>query len=85
MSSNKRSNAPQNWLSANSLQVTASASGQVQGQASGTVGQDFVLQISNSHLWSPDDPFLYDLEVVLVSNTGDQQVCAPCSPLRIKP
>ncbi|DBB10511.1 hypothetical protein WJX82_011175 [Trebouxia sp. C0006] len=54
-------------------QVTASASGQVQGQASGTVGQDFVLQISNSHLWSPDDPFLYDLEVVLVSNTGDQQ------------
>lgn len=63
------------------MQVTASASGQLQGQASGTVGQDFALQIPNAHLWSPDDPFLYDLEVVLISNTGDQQVCVPCSPL----
>ncbi len=57
--------------------MTASASGQLQGQASGTVGQDFVLQIPNARLWSPDDPFLYDLEVVLISNAGDQQVWRP--------
>ena len=49
------------------LQVTASASGQPVGQASGHVGQETVLQIPNARLWSPDDPFLYDLQVSLVS------------------
>ncbi|KAL3141486.1 hypothetical protein ABBQ32_005048 [Trebouxia sp. C0010 RCD-2024] len=44
-------------------QVVASASGQCVGQASGKVGQDIVLQIHNLKLWSPDRPFLYDLEV----------------------
>lgn len=49
------------------LQVVASASGQCVGQASGKVGQDIVLQIHNLKLWSPDRPFLYDLEVSVVS------------------
>lgn len=44
------------------------------GQAAGRVGQEFVLQIPNAHLWSPDDPFLYDLEVTLTGSGGDQQV-----------
>lgn len=56
------------------VQASASASGQTLGQAAGRVGQEFALQIPNAHLWSPDDPFLYDLEVTLTSSGGDQQV-----------
>ena len=55
-------------------QVTASASGQLQGQASGAVGQPFDLQIPNPQLWSPDQPFLYGLEVVLLTQDGNLAV-----------
>lgn len=48
-------------------QVVASAAGQCIGEASGQVGHQIVLQIPDARLWSPDDPFLYDLEVSLVS------------------
>ncbi|MEV8373463.1 AbfB domain-containing protein [Kribbella sp. NPDC056861] len=41
--------------------------GQVVGQATGTVGTQFRIAVPNARLWSPDDPFLYDLKVTLGS------------------
>lgn len=49
------------------VQVVASAAGQCIGKTTGQVGHQVVLQIPNARLWSPDDPFLYDLEVSVVS------------------
>jgi hypothetical protein len=43
--------------------------GQVVGTASGAVGSTIRVPVPNPHLWSPDDPFLYDLRVSL--NGGD--------------
>jgi hypothetical protein len=39
--------------------------GQVVGTASGTVGSHLRIPVPNARLWSPDDPFLYDLRVRL--------------------
>jgi beta-galactosidase/beta-glucuronidase len=38
--------------------------------ASGKAGQAIRLPIPNGHLWTPDDPFLYDLRVRLISPSG---------------
>ncbi len=39
--------------------------GQVVGTATGTVGSHLRVPVPNARLWSPDDPFLYDLRVRL--------------------
>jgi hypothetical protein len=39
--------------------------GTVVGTASGTVGTSFRVPVPNAHLWTPDDPYLYDLRVTL--------------------
>ena len=53
--------------------VRASASALLEGRSiamgSELVGRDIVLRLPNAHLWSPIDPFLYDLSVALA--TGD--------------
>ncbi|XVV13153.1 AbfB domain-containing protein [Actinoplanes sp. CA-131856] len=41
--------------------------GTVVGSASGTVGASFRVPVPNARLWSPTDPFLYDLRVTLGS------------------
>jgi Glycosyl hydrolases family 2, sugar binding domain/Glycosyl hydrolases family 2/Glycosyl hydrolases family 2, TIM barrel domain len=38
--------------------------------SSGKAGQAIRLPIPNGHLWTPDDPYLYDLKVRLVSPSG---------------
>jgi glycosyl hydrolase family 2 len=40
--------------------------------AEGAPGRPLEVQVPDAHLWSPDDPFLYDLEVTLLD--GDQEV-----------
>ncbi len=40
--------------------------------AEGAPGRPLHVQVPDARLWSPDDPFLYDLEVTLVD--GDQEV-----------
>lgn len=46
--------------------VNASAVGHPAGSATGFVGEGFTLEVPQAHLWSFDDPFLYDLDVVLL-------------------
>jgi Alpha-L-arabinofuranosidase B (ABFB) domain/Glycosyl hydrolases family 2, sugar binding domain/Glycosyl hydrolases family 2 len=41
--------------------------GTVVGTATGTVGASLRIPVPNAHLWTPDDPFLYDLRVTLAS------------------
>jgi hypothetical protein len=59
------------WVSANSLatnlqvEAIASANGKVVGTIVGPANVSLVLNLPNPHLWSPDDPFLYDLKVTL--------------------
>lgn len=47
--------------------VTAEAvsGGQIVGSATGSPGQHLRLPVPNARLWTPDDPFLYDLRVRL--------------------
>lgn len=46
--------------------VNASSAGQPVGSSVGVVGQGFTLPVPQAHLWSFDDPFLYDLDVILL-------------------
>ncbi|MEV6238608.1 AbfB domain-containing protein [Lentzea sp. NPDC051838] len=50
-------------------QVTAEvlSGGQVVGRQTGTTGTSLRVPVPNARLWSPDDPFLYDLRVTLAS------------------
>ncbi|GAA3630382.1 hypothetical protein GCM10022223_55120 [Kineosporia mesophila] len=45
--------------------VTVSSNGQKVVSASGAAGQTISLKIPKPHLWTPDDPFLYDVKVEL--------------------
>jgi hypothetical protein len=54
------------------VEVRALAAGREVGRAAGPVNQDLHLPISEMHLWSPDDPFLYDLQITL--KDGDKTV-----------
>lgn len=54
--------------------VNASADGHPAGSASGFVGEKFTMAVPEAHLWSPDDPFLYDLDVVLLGGQNAEGV-----------
>jgi len=47
------------------VEVTAVADGKIAGTVIGSVNSDMDLSVTNLHLWTPDDPFLYDLKVTL--------------------
>lgn len=40
------------------------------GEASGYPDTELQLQIPSPHLWSPDDPYLYDLQILLINDAG---------------
>jgi len=46
-------------------EAVVSAGGRVIAKAGGEPGTDLTLPIKDAHLWSPEDPFLYDLNVKL--------------------
>ena len=48
--------------------------GTVVGTARGTVGANIRVPVPNARLWSPDDPFLYDLRVTLDGTGGGDSV-----------
>ena len=45
--------------------AVASANGQEVGRIEGAVGEELRIPVPNARLWSPADPFLYDLRVAL--------------------
>jgi hypothetical protein len=47
------------------VEAVARAGAQVVGRAEGTVGGELRVAVPSPRLWGPDDPFLYDLHVVL--------------------
>ncbi|MCG6986892.1 MAG: hypothetical protein LJF06_01710 [Gemmatimonadetes bacterium] len=49
------------------VDVTALARGRAVAHATGHVGEPVTLPVPDAHLWSPGDPFLYDLSVRLAS------------------
>ncbi len=52
------------------LRITAFDGETVVGEASGPAGQELTISVDEVRLWSPDDPFLYDL----VATVGDDTV-----------
>ncbi|MDR3378400.1 MAG: glycoside hydrolase family 2 TIM barrel-domain containing protein [Verrucomicrobiae bacterium] len=64
------------WVAVNSLapnlrvEAVARSNGIPVATITGTPNDGLVLNLSHPHLWSPDDPFLYDLKVTL--KAGDR-------------
>ncbi|MDB6063796.1 MAG: Beta-galactosidase/beta-glucuronidase [Pedosphaera sp.] len=54
------------------IEVQALVSNKEVAQATGPANKEFSMQITTPHLWSPDDPFLYDLRITL--KDGDNMV-----------
>lgn len=50
---------------AGTVEVKVLDGGRTVATGSGKAGEDINIKIENPHLWSPDDPFLYDLKVAL--------------------
>lgn len=48
------------------VRVSALQDGKVVASADQKAGENLRLKFNNPHLWSPDDPFLYDLKIQLV-------------------
>lgn len=44
---------------------------QVVAQASGGLQTNIKVKVENPHLWSPDDPFLYDVQIELLNNSDN--------------
>ncbi len=51
--------------SGQSVTAQVLSGGTVVGTGTGTVGTSFRIPVPNARLWTPDDPFLYDLRVTL--------------------
>ncbi|MBA4494315.1 FIMAH domain-containing protein [Paenactinomyces guangxiensis] len=56
------------------VEAIALKNGKEVGRASGTAGSEIKIPVPNPTLWSPDDPFLYDLKVELKNGTSRDQV-----------
>lgn len=51
--------------------VVRDADGAEVGTATGTVDEQLTVEVPDAHLWTPDDPYLYDVDVTLTDGTGD--------------
>ena len=47
------------------VEATALVAGKPVASADGLANGELILNLPNAHLWTPDDPFLYDLQVTL--------------------
>jgi hypothetical protein len=55
------------------VQVQVTKGKKVVAQGVGTPGEDLAIKVKDARLWSPDDPFLYDLSVDLLRGKGSNQ------------
>ena len=54
------------------VKLTLKLNGQTVAQATGAVGADVTMSVPSAKLWSPTNPWLYDLDVVLLA--GNEEV-----------
>lgn len=64
--------AANNLSSSLRIEAVALANGTEAGRVTGPANSELLLPIHSPHLWSPDDPFLYDLRVTL--SDGQRQL-----------
>ena len=50
------------------VRAVAASGGQEAGRVSGLANAELALALTNAHLWTPADPFLYDLQVTLLKD-----------------
>jgi beta-galactosidase/beta-glucuronidase len=62
------------------VRITARAGGRIVSSALVRANRPATLPIANARLWSPDDPFLYDLDVELVSVRSPFAAASPGGP-----
>jgi beta-galactosidase/beta-glucuronidase len=68
-----RLNVAVNSLSSSwKVEAVATINGQEVGRVAGSPNSELILPVHAPHLWTPDDPFLYDLRVTLLD--GDHPV-----------
>ncbi|NEE58416.1 glycoside hydrolase family 2, partial [Streptomyces sp. SID8455] len=53
-----------------SARITVSSGGTVVGSATGPVGGEISVPVPNPRLWSPEDPFLYDVRADLLDGSA---------------
>jgi hypothetical protein len=56
------------------VEAVAMAQGREIGRAAGAVGAELRVPVPDARLWSPDDPFLYDLRVTLMEGEGGREL-----------
>ncbi|GAA4955585.1 hypothetical protein GCM10023238_22760 [Streptomyces heliomycini] len=54
--------------------VARDARGKVVGRVSGPANSELDLRVAGQHLWSPDDPYLYDLDIKLKDGRSTDKV-----------
>lgn len=57
-------------VNGHTARVTVSSGGTVVGSATGPVGSQLTVSVPNPRLWSPEDPFLYDVRADLLSGSA---------------
>jgi beta-galactosidase/beta-glucuronidase len=69
------------------FRVTATArdaKGKKVGAVIGPANTTLSLPIKKPHLWSPDDSYLYDLEITLTQGSSTDTVASYCGPRRVQ-
>jgi len=61
----------ENFQDDQSLVLKALSEGEIEGSSTGIPKQPFYIYLEDPQLWSPDMPFLYDLEVTLQNEAND--------------
>lgn len=57
-----------------SVRVAALDGGKAVADATGKPGEEIVLKLANAKLWSPDSPFLYDLQLALTDGSSTDAI-----------